>query len=73
MLALVPIDGFREFAFMIGVGVLLDTFIVRSFLIPALISLVGRPSFWPGTIAASKREPRRPVGVVRDRGSESIP
>jgi RND superfamily putative drug exporter len=31
-----------------AVGVLIDAFIVRSLLIPALISVVGRASGWPG-------------------------
>lgn len=57
MLAVVPIDGFREFAFMMTVGVLIETFLVRSLLIPALISLFGRASFWPGR--ANRREPAR--------------
>jgi putative drug exporter of the RND superfamily len=49
-LAIIPLDGFREFAFMMCVGVLLETFLVRSLLIPALISLFGRTSTWPGRI-----------------------
>jgi putative drug exporter of the RND superfamily len=57
MLAVVPIDGFREFAFMMAVGILLETFLVRSALIPALISLFGYSSFWPGRL-----ERRRPAG-----------
>ncbi|HEX2044625.1 MAG TPA: MMPL family transporter [Gaiellaceae bacterium] len=48
MLAVVPVDGFREFAFMMGAGVLVETFLVRSLLVPALISLFGRTSAWPG-------------------------
>ena len=29
------------------VGVLLDAFVIRALLIPALISLFGERSFWP--------------------------
>jgi putative drug exporter of the RND superfamily len=50
MLALVPVDGFREFAFMMGVGVLLETFLVRPVLIPALIVLFGDAGAWPGRL-----------------------
>jgi putative drug exporter of the RND superfamily len=50
MLAVVPIDGFRELAFMLSVGVLIETFVVRSALIPALISLFGTSSAWPGRV-----------------------
>ena len=51
MLAVVPLDPFRELAFLMGVGVLVETFVVRSLLIPALVSLVGRASAWPGAFA----------------------
>jgi putative drug exporter of the RND superfamily len=47
-LAIVPLDAFREFAFMMSVGVLIETFLVRTFLVPALISVFGRTSTWPG-------------------------
>jgi len=57
MLAVVPIDGFRELAFMLSVGVLLETFVVRSALIPALISLFGSSSGWPGRVG--RPEPAR--------------
>jgi RND superfamily putative drug exporter len=47
-LAIVPVDAFRELAFMMTVGVLLETFFVRPLLIPALISVFGEASLWPG-------------------------
>ena len=50
MLALVPVDGFREFAFMMGVGVLLETFVVRPVLIPALVALFGEAGTWPSRL-----------------------
>jgi RND superfamily putative drug exporter len=50
MLAVVPVGGFRELGFMLGIGVLIETFLVRSLLIPALISLFGSSSGWPGRV-----------------------
>jgi RND superfamily putative drug exporter len=50
VLAIVPLDAFRELAFMMSVGVLLETFLVRTLLIPALISVFGRTSTWPGRV-----------------------
>jgi putative drug exporter of the RND superfamily len=47
LLALVPLVPFREFAFTMVVGILLDSFVVRSLLVPALISLFGGASQWP--------------------------
>jgi RND superfamily putative drug exporter len=46
-LALIDLRQFREFAFAMCVGVLIDAFVIRSLLIPALISLFGEGSFWP--------------------------
>jgi len=48
LLAIVPLRSFREFAFVMAVGVLVDTFIVRSMLVPALTSLFGEVAWWPG-------------------------
>jgi putative drug exporter of the RND superfamily len=48
MLAIVPISPFREFAVAIGIGVIVDTFVVRTILIPALLAAVGERSWWPG-------------------------
>ncbi len=48
LLAIVPLRSFREFAFVMTVGVLIDTFLVRSMLVPALTSLLGEASWWPG-------------------------
>lgn len=48
LLAIVPLVPFRELAFAMAAGVLIDSFLVRSLLVPALISLFGRISAWPG-------------------------
>jgi len=47
-LELVPLSSFREFAFAVAVGVVVDTFLVRSYLIPAMLAGTGRWSWWPG-------------------------
>ena len=48
LLAIVPLRSFREFAFVMAVGVLIDTFVVRTLLVPALTSLFGERAWWPG-------------------------
>ena len=57
MLALVPLRQFRELAFVMALGVLLDALVVRSVLVPALLTLLGRYSAWPRRLRATEEEP----------------
>ncbi|MDY6996399.1 MAG: RND family transporter [Actinomycetota bacterium] len=49
--------------FVIGVGILLDTFVVRTITVPAIAALVGRANWWPSKLppppapAPAAREP----------------
>jgi RND superfamily putative drug exporter len=47
MLALVPLRQFRELAFVMGLGVLIDALVVRAVMVPALLALLGGFSAWP--------------------------
>jgi RND superfamily putative drug exporter len=59
LLALIPLQQFRQLAIMMAAGVLLDTVVVRSFLVPSLVALTGRAGMWPGH--QQIREPARPA------------
>lgn len=54
LLALVPLRPFQELGFMLGVGILIDVFVVRALLVPALITLVGPVSGWPSRILRTR-------------------
>ncbi len=68
MLALVPLDPFRQLAFAMSVGIALDVLVVRSLLMPALLITVGPASAWPSrrlqepeeTAATTNTQPERP-------------
>ncbi|GHF14794.1 membrane protein [Amycolatopsis deserti] len=49
-LAVIPILFLAQIAFIVGFGVLLDTLIVRSLLVPALTLDVGRRIWWPSRV-----------------------
>lgn len=48
VLATLPIQVLVQFGIITAIGVLLDTFVVRPFLVPAITVLFGRLAFWPG-------------------------
>jgi RND superfamily putative drug exporter len=48
MLAVIPLEQFRQIALAMALGVVLDAIAVRSLLVPALVALFGRLGMWPG-------------------------
>lgn len=50
VLATLPIQLLVQFGIVTAVGILLDTFIVRPLLVPALITVFGKLSYWPGKL-----------------------
>jgi RND superfamily putative drug exporter len=49
LLALIPIRPMRELAFVMAAGILIDSFVVRSTLVPSLAAAFGRISWWPSS------------------------
>jgi RND superfamily putative drug exporter len=62
-----PVVGLAETGSAVAVGLLLDTFVVRSLLVPGVAAMLGRHNWWPGDrnrpIASSLRGIRTPVGT----------
>lgn len=50
VLATLPIQVLLQFGIITALGVLLDTFIVRPLLVPAITTLLGRWAYWPGKL-----------------------
>jgi RND superfamily putative drug exporter len=60
-LATLPLTGLVEMAFAVAFGVLLDTLVVRSLLVPALAYDLGARIWWPGrpgSVGRRESEPR---------------
>lgn len=50
-LLLTPIGSLVQMGFAIAFGVLLDTFVVRPLVIPAIARMLGRWAWWPGPLS----------------------
>ncbi len=66
-LASAPFTFLKIFATGVGAGILLDATVVRSLLVPALVSLFGRWNWWlPGWAARLLRVRAHPMASLRD-------
>ena len=66
VLGVLPLITLTQIGVIVGFGVLLDTLLVRSVLVPALVSLLGRRFWWPGHL--SRSDPRRRGSVTGSVG-----
>ncbi|MQA74662.1 MAG: MMPL family transporter [Solirubrobacterales bacterium] len=58
-LAVLPLVFLTEIGFTVAVGVLIDTFLVRTLLVPALVLEVGDRVWWPSALANLARRRSR--------------
>jgi putative drug exporter of the RND superfamily len=58
-LAVLPLVFLTEIGFTVAVGVLIDTFLVRSLLVPALVLEIGDRVWWPSALAHLARRRSR--------------
>lgn len=50
VLAILPLQVLVHFGAITAIGILMDTFIVRPLLVPAITTVLGRFAFWPGKL-----------------------
>lgn len=67
-LGVIPILFLAQLAFIVAFGVLLDTFVVRSLLVPALAYDIGRAIWWPSRLSRSPEA----VAAPRDRPRQRV-
>jgi RND superfamily putative drug exporter len=70
MLAVIPLEQFRQIAIAMALGVVLDAIAVRSLLVPALVALFGRLGMWPGNRRA-RPAPTEPAPAPVRAGDQS--
>jgi len=59
-LGIIPLLFLAQLAFIVAFGVLVDTLVVRSLLVPALVHDVGRRAWWPSALGRLDRGPGAP-------------
>ena len=72
LLVIVPVGSFRALAFAMTAGLLIDAFIVRTLLVPALISLIGPASAWPGNRGRRASQAHQQVPNGGGSGQERV-
>ena len=62
----------QEIGLGLAAGILLDTFLVRTLLIPATVILVGRWSWWPSSMASTPLTPPSPTALPQARSADEL-
>mgnify|MGYP002134287228 FL=1 len=62
VLGVLPLIVLTQLGIIVGLGILLDTFLVRTVVIPALFTIIGPTVWWPGSI-----DPRAPAAATYGR------
>ena len=60
VLGVLPLIFLTEIGFVVAFGVLLDTFVVRSVLVPALTFEIGPRIWWPSKLGSTEDKPVAP-------------
>ncbi|WP_320781236.1 MMPL family transporter [Streptomyces sp. CRN 30] len=58
-LGVIPLAFLAQIAFIVAFGVLLDTLVVRSLLVPALVRDIGPTAWWPGRLSRERKDAGR--------------
>ena len=65
VLMTLPVTYTFDLGFMVALGIILDTFIVRTIMVPAAVELIGEKIWWPSTASST--------GFLHERAGEEGP
>lgn len=81
-LGVLPLVTLGQIGLIVGLGVIVDTFVVRTIIVPAIFSLLGDRIWWPGRVpgaavgtvdAAGPVQPRVSAATASDAASGDAP
>lgn len=72
-LVVIPLAFMVQVAFIVAFGVLLDTLVVRSLLVPALVRTLGAVAWWPGAKAFAAADARADGGAADTAPGDPAP
>lgn len=70
VLGVLPLITLTELGIVVGLGVLLDTLLVRTLLVPALFTLLDRRAWWPGALWRRGSAARGGLDDAADHGAD---
>jgi RND superfamily putative drug exporter len=65
VLGVLPLIVLTQLGIIVGLGILLDTFVVRTLVIPAVFALIGDGIWWPNDPAHPKTVASQPITAER--------
>ena len=71
VLGVLPLIALTQLGIIVGLGILLDTFVVRTVVLPALFTLIGPAIWWPA-FRADEIERTDAIPVSRPDGSHPV-
>ena len=67
VLGVLPLIVLTQLGIIVGLGILLDTFVVRTLVIPALFALIGPAIWWPSLSGRAERQaPLAPAAAAKE-------
>jgi len=73
VLGVLPLIALTQLGIIVGLGILLDTFVVRTVVIPALFTLIGPAIWWPAFHAKDIERGGEVPGVLNPPGGSQTP
>ncbi|MFN3601380.1 MAG: MMPL family transporter [Dietzia sp.] len=71
VLGVLPLIVLTQVGVIVALGVLLDTFVVRTLVVPALFTLVGERVWWPGDPRRGATVPETPASTTSDSTADT--